>query len=100
MDDSELDFIQEDGRIFAEDEDGRLLCEVKWTVSDGVANIHRTFVHESLGGRGLAGQLVQMAYDELDGQGLRVEGTCSYAAKWLLKNKGIEPTRAPSCTIA
>ncbi len=100
MSEDALDFIHRDGEIYAEAADGSRLCEVKWTVDGDVANIHRTFVHESLGGRGLAGQLVQMAYDELDGQDLRVEATCSYAAKWLLKNKGIEPTQAPSCTIA
>lgn len=99
MSDAELDFVREDGQIYADDAEGTRLCEVKWTVDGNVANIHRTFVHESMGGRGLAGKLVGMAYDELAGQGLEVQATCSYAMRWLEKNKGIAPTQNPSCSL-
>ena len=103
MGDTELNFIKEDGRIYAEDENGATLCEVKWAVADGVANIHRTYVQESLGGRGLAGKLVAMAVEDLEAAGLALDATCSYAAKWLEKNRpGIVTTASkngPSCSL-
>lgn len=104
MAENELDFQREDGRIYANDSDGSCLCEVKYTdMGDGTVNIHRTFVDSSLGGRGIAGVLVTMAVEDIEARGLTPDATCSYAAKWLEKNRPELTTTAsvngPSCSL-
>ena len=54
-----MDFQSETGRIFLEDEYGRLLAEVTFpSVSARVADIRHTFVDDSLRGQGVAGRLM------------------------------------------
>ncbi|MBQ9058995.1 MAG: N-acetyltransferase [Atopobiaceae bacterium] len=104
MDGSTLEFVKEDGRIYANGDDGSLLCEVKFTETEnGVVNIHRTYVDKSLGGQGIAGKLVTMAVEDIEAKGLTPDATCSYAAKWLEKNRpNLETTASktgPSCSL-
>ncbi|MBM9460333.1 N-acetyltransferase [Nocardioides sp. zg-536] len=51
---------------------------------------HLDFVHtevdESYGGRGLAGELVRFALDDVRQQGKRAIPHCSYVAKWIGKH--------------
>lgn len=77
-----MEFQCEKDRIFAVDQDGRLLAEVTFPCSDGVAVIGHTFVDESLRGRGVAGELLSAAARHLRAAGLRAKPTCSYAVKW------------------
>lgn len=77
-----MTFSQEPGRIFARDENGRLLAEVTFPQQDGVAAINHTFVHDSLRGQGVAGQLLQAVADTLRREGRKARPTCSYAVHW------------------
>lgn len=77
-----MTFSQEPGRIFARDENGRLLAEVTFPQQDGVAVINHTFVDDSLRGQGVAGQLLQAVADTLRWEGRKARPTCSYAVHW------------------
>lgn len=77
-----MTFSQEPGRIFARDENGKLLAEVTFPQQDGVAVINHTFVDDSLRGQGEAGQLLQAVADTLRREGRKARPTCSYAVHW------------------
>ncbi len=83
-----MEFKKEAGRIYSEDENGKVIAEVTFPeTSPGVFNINHTLVDSSLQGQGIAGKLVQAAVDEIESQGGKVEASCSYAVKWLEKNR-------------
>ena len=51
-----MEFIREEGRIYAENKDGTVLAEVIFpAISDFAVSINRTFVDNSLKGQGVAG---------------------------------------------
>ena len=77
-----MEFQHERERIFALDEQGKLVAEVTFPVSEGVADIDHTFVDQALRGQGVAGQLLDAAVRQIRMEGLRAKATCSYAAKW------------------
>ena len=77
-----MEFQHERERIFALDEQGKLVAEVTFPVSEGVADIDHTFVDQSLRGQGVAGQLLDAALRQIRMEVLRAKATCSYAAKW------------------
>ena len=55
---------------------------VEYERRDGVLTITHTRVPEAIGGRGLAGRLVQAAFDQARAEGWRVVPECSYARVW------------------
>ena len=70
------------------DGEGKLLAEVTFPeTADGEFTIDHTFVDESLRGQGVASKLVQAAVDAIEAKGGTVKATCSYAIKWLDKNR-------------
>lgn len=82
------DFIKEENRIWLADDVGNMIAEITFPeTSPGVFTIDHTFVDESLRGQGVASKLVQAAVDEIGAKGGTVNATCSYAVRWLLKNK-------------
>lgn len=80
-----MDFKYENGRIFKEDADGKLLAEVTFPESDGVADIDHTFVDPSLRGRGIAGELMVAAAEQIRKEGKKAKLTCPYAVNWFAK---------------
>lgn len=77
-----MEFSRESGRIFARDENGRLLAEVTFPERDGVAEITHTFVDPSLRGQGVAGQLLQAVADTLRAENRKAKPVCTYAVRW------------------
>lgn len=77
-----MEFQHGQDRIFAVDQDGTLIAEVTFPISEGVAVIDHTFVDGSLRGQGVAGQLLSAAAARLREAGLKARPTCSYAVKW------------------
>lgn len=75
--------ITEDSRIYAKDENGRIVAEITFPAKDGVATIDHTFVDESLRGKGIASNLVKAAVEKILADGNKIAATCSYAVKWL-----------------
>lgn len=79
-----MEFIKEENRIYAKNEDGMLIAEITFGAKENnVYNIDYTFVDESLRGQGIAGKLVEEAVKTIKEKGGKVKATCSYANKWL-----------------
>ena len=84
-----MNFQQKNGRIWAENEEGRLVAEITFPeVRRGVVNIDHTFVDPSLRGQGAAGKLAQAAADQIRARGMKAVLTCSYAQKWFGDHPG------------
>ncbi len=83
-----MEFITETNRIYAKNEEGAVIAEVTFPeTQQGVCTINHTFVDDSLRGQGVAGKLVSAAVAHIEEQGKQVAATCSYAQKWLEKNR-------------
>ena len=67
-----LDYIQDEGRL----------------------TITHTIVPPAIGGRGIAGQLVQAALEFATRENLKVVPRCSYADAWMHKHPRFEALRA------
>lgn len=86
-----MDLKKRNNRIFLEDEYGKTIAEIEFEeIESGRFNIYHTFVDESLRGKGIASKLVQEAVNEIKSRKCTVQATCSYAKKWLEKNKDKE----------
>jgi predicted GNAT family acetyltransferase len=81
-----MEFKYEADRIYAEDRLGRIVAEITFTISQGIANIDHTFVDDSLRGQGIAGKLVQAAADQIIEDGHKITATCSYAHHWFTRH--------------
>lgn len=65
------------------------LCELEYHLSDQVISIDHTRVPPEIGGRGIAGQLVQAAFGLARARGWKVRPTCSYAASWARRHPDV-----------
>ena len=82
-----MDFIKEPNRIYAKDENGKLIAEVTFPESkEGVCTIDHTFVDDSLRGHSVASKLVEAAVEQIKEQGKEVNATCTYAQAWLKRH--------------
>lgn len=82
-----MNFITEANRIYYTDENGKVIAEITFPeTAEGVFNIDHTFVDDSLRGRGIAGQLVSLAVQEIGRKSGRITASCSYARHYLEKN--------------
>lgn len=77
-----MNFIREKERIFARNQEGRLVAEITFVRRGDLAEINHTFVDPSLRGQGVAGQLVQAAAEALKEENCKIYPTCSYARRW------------------
>ena len=77
---------QPDRNRFATTVDGHV-AELDYDREGDVLVITHTGVPAAIGGRGLAGALVQAAVDFARGAGLRVRPACSYAASWMDRHR-------------
>lgn len=57
-------------------------AHLDYEVEAGVLVITHTIVPPAIGGRGIAGKLVQAAFDHARSSGLKVRPECSYADVW------------------
>ena len=65
-----------------------------YTREGDVLAITHTLVPAEIGGRGIAGALVQAALDHARAAGLRVDPVCSYAAGWMDRHPEYADLRA------
>ena len=77
-----MEFHYDAERIYALDAGGKLIAEITFPITDGIASIDHTFVDRSLRGQGIAGQLMEAAVAQLRRAGLKITLTCPYAVKW------------------
>ncbi|MBE2212125.1 MAG: N-acetyltransferase [Xanthomonadaceae bacterium] len=59
---------------------------VQYELAGDVMAIVHTIVPAAIGGRGIASDLVQHAFDYARAEGLRVAPLCSYAEVWLRRH--------------
>lgn len=82
-----MNFTIEDNRVYYRDASGKLLAEVTFpNISADVVEINHTFVDPSLRGKGIAGQLLDLAVKKIQQDGKKAKATCSYAIKWFEKH--------------
>lgn len=67
---------------------------VEYQTRDGALVLTHTIVPAAIGGRGIAGRLVQAALDHARAQGLKVEPRCSYADAWMRRHPEYDVLRA------
>jgi predicted GNAT family acetyltransferase len=77
---------QQDRQRFAMAVDGHE-AELDYHREGDVLVITHTGVPAAIGGRGIAGALVQAAVDFARGAGLRVRPVCSYAESWMDRHR-------------
>ena len=83
-----MEFVTENERIVCLDDGGKEVGKVTFPeIETGVFEINHTFVDTSMQGKGIAGQLVRRAIDEIKRRGGKVTATCSYAQKYIEKAK-------------
>jgi predicted GNAT family acetyltransferase len=63
-------------------------ASVDYEMVDGVMHITHTRVPEAIGGRGIAGQLVEAAFHHARIEGWKVRPLCEYAATWVRRHPG------------
>lgn len=61
------------------------VCVADYRITEGVLTLTHTGVPPQLGGRGIAGALVQAVLDHARADGLKVRPACSYAAAYMKK---------------
>ena len=81
-----LDIIHLENRCRFETSVEGQTAYVEYVVRNGELIVVHTYVPKSLGGRGIASELVKEAYDYADREGLGCKATCSYALAWLKKH--------------
>lgn len=85
---AEMMFHKEPGRIYAEDDTGKVVAEIVFPeVRPGVCEIMHTYVDDSLRGQGIAGKLMTLAVAAIERNGKTVTASCSYAVKWLSRRE-------------
>ncbi len=67
--------------------DGKVLAEITFpAINETTVDINHTFVDDALRGQGIAGQLMELAVQQLIDTNRKAVASCSYAQKWLEKN--------------
>jgi predicted GNAT family acetyltransferase len=78
-----MEFKKDSNWIYADDGRGNIIAEVTFpNVRDDVVVINHTYVDDSLRGQGIAGDLVEAAYETIKADGKKCIPTCPYAVKW------------------
>jgi predicted GNAT family acetyltransferase len=78
-----MNFKRDGNWIYATGEGGDKVAEITFpNLREGVVVINHTFVDDALRGQGVAGRLVEAAYDAIKADGKRAVLTCPYAVKW------------------
>lgn len=81
------------GKRFSIEVDGHT-GYLEYEPGHGTITITHTIVPPAIGGRGLAGQLVQAVLEHARASGLKVAPHCSYADVWMRQHPEYEGLRA------
>lgn len=83
-----MDWKYEDGRIYALNEDNKLIAEATFSkTAESEVNIGHSFVSPSLRGQGVAGRMMELVAEHLRKNSLKAVASCSYANVWLKKHR-------------
>lgn len=82
-----MDFTYHSNKILLYDKNSNMLAEVTFPdIDDYTVNVDHTYVDDSLGGQGIAGQLMLAMAEQIRQQQKRAVLTCSYAKHWFSKH--------------
>ncbi len=82
-----MEFMEESGRIYAADKNGKVIAEILFPdEGQDAVRIERTYVDESLRGLGIAAKLMESAAASAKRRGKKIVPVCSYAVSWLSKH--------------
>lgn len=70
---------------FVTEVDGHV-ANLDYEMSDGIMHITHTRVPQAIGGRGIAGKLVEAAFHHARIEGWRVRPLCNYADAWVRRH--------------
>ncbi|MDY0023810.1 MAG: GNAT family N-acetyltransferase [Candidatus Izemoplasmatales bacterium] len=83
-----MEYIYEENRIYSKREDGLLLAEVTFPARDDKrVDVNHVYVDESLRGKGLASELMLLAYEYIKNKNLLIVAKCPYAISWFKKHE-------------
>ena len=74
------------GEYHAHVAESTAIGRLTWVLQDGVRHADHTLVPPELGGRGIAGQLVEALIADAREQGFRIHPACSYVAAAFAKH--------------
>ena len=97
-----MNYIVESNRVYTQNDEGKLLAEIRFPENNGVATITRTFVDPSLRGQGVAEQLILRALTQIQKSNWQIAATCSYAVAWLQRHPEhpvVNTGEGPSCAL-
>ena len=69
-------------------------ARLEYHLKGDVLVIVHTGVPEAIGGRGIAGKLVQAAVDFAQAHGLKIDPRCAYAEAWMRRHPQYDDLRA------
>lgn len=82
-----MKYIHEENRVVLI-KDGSVVAEVSFpAVDDNTVDINRTFIDDSMRGRGIAGEMMEETARRLRESNKKAILTCSYAIQWFEKHK-------------
>ncbi|XMB71955.1 GNAT family N-acetyltransferase [Mycoplasmatota bacterium WC30] len=83
-----MEYIYEDNRIYAKQEDNLLLAEVTFPNRDDKrVNLDHVYVDQSLRKAGIAKDLMLLAYKYIKTRNLKIIAKCPYAIAWFKKHE-------------
>lgn len=83
-----MDFKESKEKIWLENEEGKTVAFVEFPEFEpGKVEVTHTVVDKSMGGRGIAGKLMEAMAKMLSADGRKAELTCSYASAWFDKHR-------------
>lgn len=82
-----MELLYEEHRIRAVDDDGTPMGEITFSpAGEGRVCFDHTYVDPRFEGRGVAGQMMAAAVDQVRARGWKATAACSYARAWLEKH--------------
>ena len=85
-----MNYIHEENKVTLF-HDGSVIAEVTFpAVDDHTVDINRTFIDESMRGKGIAGEIMEETARQLRDSNKKAILSCSYAMKWFEKHKEYE----------
>lgn len=85
--DNKKNFIKEENRIYLKNDNDKVVAEINFEKQGDSYNIYHTFVDETLRGQGIASKLMKQVVNYLKSKNVKITASCSYANRWLEKNK-------------
>lgn len=83
-----MEIIKEKNKVYILNDKSKEIAFVTFPqIEEGVVEIQKTFVDDSLRGLGIASKLMEEVYNVIKENGYKAVLKCSYAVNWFSKNQ-------------